>query len=191
MSADILTKFLEEYRELSVRWQVRSADYSNRAKRDESLDHISLLFLFFFRPNTPHSPSIITAAATCFDELILDTQMYGQSSGSAHACVVKYIRVRLPSQARRAGPASHTFTVPLLFSVSSVATKRVSISGQRFDSSKRVRCREISSARTPLRTPNTVDVFTVPLLRNGFHNIVVLLLLGADYIENTASSIVA
>jgi hypothetical protein len=32
---------------------------------------------------------------------------------------------------------------PLFFSVLSVATKRVSISGQRFDSSKRVRCREM------------------------------------------------
>jgi hypothetical protein len=31
----------------------------------------------------------------------------------------------------------------------------------------------------------------VPLLRNGLHNTVVLLLLGADDIENTASSIVA
>ena len=42
------------------------------------LSHISLLFLFFlFLPNTPHSSSIITAAATCFDELILDTEMYG------------------------------------------------------------------------------------------------------------------
>ena len=40
------------------------------------LAHISLLFLFFlFLPNTPHSSSIITAAATCFDELILDTEM--------------------------------------------------------------------------------------------------------------------
>jgi hypothetical protein len=39
--------------------------------------------------------SIITAAATCFDELILDTEMYEQSSESAHACVVKYIQVRL------------------------------------------------------------------------------------------------
>jgi hypothetical protein len=39
--------------------------------------------------------SIITAAATCFDKLILDTEMYEQSSESAHACVVKYIRARL------------------------------------------------------------------------------------------------
>jgi hypothetical protein len=36
-----------------------------------------------------------------------------------------------------------------------------------------------------------VDVFTVLLLRNGLHNTVVLLLLSADYIENTASSVVA
>jgi hypothetical protein len=54
--------------------------------------------------------SIITAAATCFDELILDTEMYEQSWESAHACVVKYIRARLPSQARRAGLASQTRT---------------------------------------------------------------------------------
>jgi hypothetical protein len=46
--------------------------------------------------------NIITAAATCFDELILDTEMYERSSESTHACVVKYIRARLPSQARRA-----------------------------------------------------------------------------------------
>jgi hypothetical protein len=54
--------------------------------------------------------SIITAAATCFDELILDTEMYEQSSESAHACVVKYIRARLPSQARRARLASQART---------------------------------------------------------------------------------
>jgi hypothetical protein len=53
--------------------------------------------------------SIITTAATCFEELILDTEMYEQSSESAHARVVKYIRARLPShQARRAGLASQT-----------------------------------------------------------------------------------
>jgi hypothetical protein len=34
-------------------------------------------------------------------------------------------------------------------------------------------------------------VFTEPLLRNGLHNPVVPPLLGADYIENTAASIVA
>ena len=49
--------------------------------------HISLLFLFFlFLPNTPHSSSIITVAAICFDELILDTEMYEQSLG-IHSCV--------------------------------------------------------------------------------------------------------
>jgi hypothetical protein len=48
--------------------------------------------------------------AICFDELILDTEMYEQSSESAHACVVKYIRARLPSQVRRAGLASQTRT---------------------------------------------------------------------------------
>jgi hypothetical protein len=36
-SPDFLTKFLEEYRELPVLWQVRSADYSNGAKRDDAL----------------------------------------------------------------------------------------------------------------------------------------------------------
>jgi hypothetical protein len=104
MSPDFLTKFLEECRELPVLWQVRSPDYSNRAKRDEAWD----ILVQFTREkvldaDTPHSSSIITAAATCFDELILDTEMYEQSSESAHACVVKYIRARLPSQARRAG----------------------------------------------------------------------------------------
>ena len=38
MSPDFLTKFLEEYREMPVLWQVRSADYSNRTKRDEAWD---------------------------------------------------------------------------------------------------------------------------------------------------------
>jgi hypothetical protein len=38
MSPDFLTKFLEEYRQLLVLWQVCSADYSNRAKRDEVWD---------------------------------------------------------------------------------------------------------------------------------------------------------
>ena len=38
MSPDFLTKFLEEYREMPVLWQVRSADYSNRTKRDEAQD---------------------------------------------------------------------------------------------------------------------------------------------------------
>ena len=36
MSPDFLTKFLEEYREMPVLWQVHSADYSNRTKRDEA-----------------------------------------------------------------------------------------------------------------------------------------------------------
>jgi hypothetical protein len=54
--------------------------------------------------------SIITAAATCFDELIPDTEMYEQRWESGHACVVKYIRARLPSQSRRAGLARETRT---------------------------------------------------------------------------------
>jgi hypothetical protein len=71
MSPDFLTRFLEEYRELPVLWQVHSADYSNRAKRDEAWDlFVQFRFLLFFLLNTPHSSSIITAAATCFDELI-------------------------------------------------------------------------------------------------------------------------
>ena len=37
MSPDFLTKILEEYREMPVLWQVRSADYSNRTKRDEAV----------------------------------------------------------------------------------------------------------------------------------------------------------
>jgi hypothetical protein len=40
MSPDFLTKFLEEYREMPVLWQVRSADYSNRTKRDEAWDSL-------------------------------------------------------------------------------------------------------------------------------------------------------
>jgi hypothetical protein len=105
-SPDFLTKFLEEYRELPVLWQVLSADYSNRAKRDEAWDLlVQFLFLFFFLPNTPHSSSIITTAATCFNELILDTEMYEQSCESAHAC----IGARLASQTRtRMGTLAHT-----------------------------------------------------------------------------------
>jgi hypothetical protein len=123
MSPDFLTKFLEEYRELPVLWQVRSADYSNRAKRDEAWE----LLAQFTREKIPGADlclvkknvysirasfreelrrvwdsSIITAAATCFDELILDTEMYEQSSEPAHACVVKYMRARPLSQVRRA-----------------------------------------------------------------------------------------
>ena len=37
MSPDFLTKFLEEYREMPVLWQVRSADYSSRTKRDAAV----------------------------------------------------------------------------------------------------------------------------------------------------------
>jgi hypothetical protein len=35
ISPDFLTTFSEEYGELPILWQVRSSDYSNRAKRDE------------------------------------------------------------------------------------------------------------------------------------------------------------
>jgi hypothetical protein len=128
---DFLTKFLGGYRELPVLWLVRSADYSNRVKRDEAWDllvqftreKIRDADLCFVKTKVDciraslrkelrrvRDSSIITAAATCFDELILDTEMYEQSSESAHACVEKYIRVRLPSQARRAGLPSQTRT---------------------------------------------------------------------------------
>jgi hypothetical protein len=40
MSPDFLTKFLGEYREMPVLWQVRSADYSNRTKRNEAWDSL-------------------------------------------------------------------------------------------------------------------------------------------------------
>jgi hypothetical protein len=74
------------YRELPVLWRVRSADYSNRAKRDGAWD----LLAQFTREKipdagTPHSSGIITAAATCFDELTLDTEMHEKSLESAHA----------------------------------------------------------------------------------------------------------
>jgi hypothetical protein len=45
MSPDFLTTFLEECRELPGLWQGRSADYLNRAKRDEVWD---LLVQFTF-----------------------------------------------------------------------------------------------------------------------------------------------
>jgi CDP-glycerol glycerophosphotransferase (TagB/SpsB family) len=108
---------------LPVLWQVRSADYSHRAKRDDAWD----LLMQFTREKIPDADlcfvkkkvdSIITAAATCFDELILDTEMYAQSWESAHACMVKYIRARLPSQARRAGVTSVTRTCMGLLRVS-------------------------------------------------------------------------
>jgi hypothetical protein len=97
MSPDFLTRFLEDYRELPVLWQVRRADYSNRAKRDEAWDllmqftreKISDADLCFVKKNVysirasfreelrrVRNSSIITAAATCFYELILDTEMY-------------------------------------------------------------------------------------------------------------------
>jgi hypothetical protein len=46
-------------------------------------------------------------------------------------------------------------------------------------------------AQTSWKTPIFVDMFAVPLLRNGLHNTVVLLLLVTDDTENTSSSIVA
>ncbi|KDR14294.1 uncharacterized protein LOC110834627 [Zootermopsis nevadensis] len=49
MSPDFVTKFLEEYRELPVLWKVRSADYSNRAKRDKAWD----LLVQFTREKIP------------------------------------------------------------------------------------------------------------------------------------------
>jgi hypothetical protein len=38
VTPDFLTKFLEERREMPVRWEVCSADYSNRTKQDEAWD---------------------------------------------------------------------------------------------------------------------------------------------------------
>jgi hypothetical protein len=49
ISPDFLIKFLEEYRELPVLWQVRSEDFSNRAKRDEAWD----LLVQFTREKIP------------------------------------------------------------------------------------------------------------------------------------------
>jgi hypothetical protein len=49
MIPDFLTKFLKECRELPVLWQVRRADYSNRAKRDEAWD----LLVQFTREKIP------------------------------------------------------------------------------------------------------------------------------------------
>jgi hypothetical protein len=48
ISPDFLT-FSEEYRELPVLWQVRSAVYSNRAKRDQAWD----LLVQFTREKIP------------------------------------------------------------------------------------------------------------------------------------------
>jgi hypothetical protein len=49
----------------------------------------------------------------------------------------------------------------------------------------------LTSSGIEWKTPIIADMFTVPLLRNGLHNTVVLLLLGTDDVENTASSIFA
>jgi hypothetical protein len=57
----------------------------------------------FSREKIPDADLCFLKKKTCFDELILDTEMYEQSWESAHACVVKYIRSWPPSQARRAG----------------------------------------------------------------------------------------
>jgi hypothetical protein len=58
MRPDFLTKFLEEYRELPVLWQVRSADYSNRAKRDDAWDLlVQFVLLFFVTVQTRYIPA--------------------------------------------------------------------------------------------------------------------------------------
>jgi hypothetical protein len=61
---------------------------------------------------TPHSSTIITAAATCFDEVILDTEMYEQSLG-IHSCVYGEIYPSLGSESsspRRTGePDSYVY----------------------------------------------------------------------------------
>jgi hypothetical protein len=62
MSPDFLTKFLEE-----------KFKCVNLSLPNKFLAHISLLFLFFSPEHT------VTTAAACFDELILDTEMYEQS----------------------------------------------------------------------------------------------------------------
>jgi hypothetical protein len=62
MSPDLLTKFLEKYSGFPVLWQVRSADYSNRAKRDEALG----LLVQFTREKIPD-------ADLCFVKKIVDS----------------------------------------------------------------------------------------------------------------------
>jgi hypothetical protein len=122
MSPDSLTKTLEEYRELPVLWQVR-ADYSKRAKRDEAWD----LLVQFTKEKIPEADCVLLRKKWTVsghylgknwaefgivrEAVRLDTEMYERSWESAHACVVKYIRARLPSQARRAGLASQTRTM--------------------------------------------------------------------------------
>jgi hypothetical protein len=71
---DILTDWLTVSRNVTLTWLWLDLSLSN----NQFLAHISLLFLFLFLPNTPHSSSIIIAAATCFD-----TEMYEQSLESA------------------------------------------------------------------------------------------------------------
>jgi hypothetical protein len=53
MSPDLLTECLEDYCELPVMWQVRRADYSNSAKREEAWDLLVQL-LFFSRTHRIH-----------------------------------------------------------------------------------------------------------------------------------------
>lgn len=40
MSPDFLTQFIDEYRNLPCLWKVRSAEYSNKLKRDAAWEHL-------------------------------------------------------------------------------------------------------------------------------------------------------
>jgi hypothetical protein len=62
MNLDFLTKFLEEYHKLPVLWQVRTADYSNRAKRDEAWD----LLVQFMRKKIPDADLCFSPEHTAF-----------------------------------------------------------------------------------------------------------------------------
>jgi len=59
MSPDFLTKFLEEYREIPVLWQVRSADYSNRTKQDEAVSCFAISGFTFAIKYCTFSPDIL------------------------------------------------------------------------------------------------------------------------------------
>jgi hypothetical protein len=64
----------------------------------------NILLVLGLKKVEKHCPSIITAAATCFDELILDTEMYEQSCGvRACACASSRVKVADPDSATVVG----------------------------------------------------------------------------------------
>jgi hypothetical protein len=83
VSPDFLTKFLEEYREMPVLWQIRSADYSDRTKRDEAWD----LLVQLTREKIPE-------ADLCFDKKkwIVCKHHLGKNCAEYYPCCCNLLR---------------------------------------------------------------------------------------------------